>query len=407
MQPDSAAPPPPLRSAWPPWVERLRWALALGLTAAWAAGSATWEAALPALMWALLGNGILRARPNGEATALLLVLLGDNAALGWLLAQTGGPANPFSTLYLVNISLAALLLPPLGLALVGTTAAAAYGLLFRLVDMASLHGPGKFEDHLRGMWLSFFLSGLLIGGFVFLTRRALQRAQEEVARLRDHGARMDRLAALSTLAAGAAHELGTPLSTIRAASRELERSLADAPTAHEFMPELAAIRASVERCREILTRLSRSGGQHAGETLERVPLGTVWQRAADLLAVDAARVDAALPSQAAVFVPPVAAVETVKNVVRNALEAAPAPARVAVSAAEVRGGWEVVVVDTGPGIPPAILTRLGEPFVTGKPDGMGLGLYLADQLCRQVGGELRIEPQPQRGTRVVLRWPVA
>lgn len=391
---------------WPPWVARTRWAEAAVLLAACQWGAFPWVPGVAGLVWMAAGNALLQRTPRLRVQgALLGILLGDTAVLTWLLAQSGGPANPFSTVLLVNVSLAALLLRPLAFGMVGVVAAASYGLLFRTVDMASLHGPGAFEDHLRGMWLSFVLSGLLIGSFVLLTRRALERAQDELARLRDRNARMDRLAALSTLAAGAAHELGTPLSSIRSASGELQRALGHLPQAREFAPELEAIRTSVERCRDILGRLSRSGGQHSGESVEHVPLHRVWERALPHLAAEAQRVDAAVPTEAMVRVPPNAAQEVLKNVIHNALEAAPAPARVALTCVRGRQGWEVAVHDVGPGLPDAVRERLGEPFVTTKPDGMGLGLYLADQMCRQCGGELRVETPPGGGTRVVMVWP--
>ncbi len=392
------------------WLVRMRWVLIATLLGALLAQKVDLTVGVILLAFGAVSNLALRAIPAGagplEFRAMAALEVMDAVALTWLLAGTGGPANPFSTLYLVYISLAALLLPPWALVAVGLVSLAGYGLLFRVVDMASLHGPGAFEDHLRGMWFPFAVSAALIGGFVFATRKALRAKEIQLTRLQERAARMDRLAALSTLAAGAAHELGTPLASIQTAGRELERVLANTSLHADTAVELQTLRASVVRCRDILARLSRSGGRDAGETPEDLRLGDLWARALSLLPPNSgAQVHARLLEDLRVHVPPAATAETLKNLVQNALEASPVGKQVMVECLDGPLVVEITVQDDGGGLPDPVKARLGEPFVTGKPDGMGLGLYLAFELARHLGGNLRVVDVKGGGTRVSLDLP--
>lgn len=405
--------PSTLRSVGLPWLVRLRMLLLVLLAATTLLDHhLSLPAGLGLVTAGLLTNAALaRVSRRGERitrAAILLVLLLDTAALTWVLAGAGGPANPFSTLYLVNLSLASLLLSPAELVTVGVASATGYGLLFNNLDMQTLHGPGAFEDHLRGMWVSFAVSAALIGGFVFATRRALERKEAELRTVRERAARMDRLAALASLAAGAAHELGTPLASIRTAGRELERALTGDPREADLRGELDTLRLSVDRCRVILARLARGGGEIPGESPEPVPLPRVWEQAAGMLPpATAARVRVTLPQDAHVRVPMSATAEAIKNLVQNAVDASPPQAPVELHAVTTAQGWAVSVLDTGTGVPPHIRERLGEPFVTSKPDGMGLGLYLAVGLCRQLHTEFTLVDGPEGGTCATMVLPRA
>src|SRR5690606_36216657 len=127
------------------------------------------------------------------------------------------------------------------------------------------------HTHLRGMWVALGVAAGFIVYFLMRVTRALAQREEELARARHLAARQEKLASLATLAAGAAHELSTPLSTIATVARELERHLQDGSA--EQREDVGLIRSQVERCRAILWQMSAEAGESAGEGLSRVTAG--------------------------------------------------------------------------------------------------------------------------------------
>jgi two-component system sensor histidine kinase RegB len=236
---------------------------------------------------------------------------------------------------------------------------------------------------------------------------AIEKRDTEMSAMRDRAARSERIASLTTLAAGAAHELGTPLATIAVAARELERSIRISPGQDAALVEDAAlIRSEVDRCRAILNRLGAQVGQAPGEA----PVGIT---AVDLLDAvllslperERERVEASARGNTAVNVPRSAVLQVAANLLRNALAAGGGDVSLSIETGPA--GLRMELRDDGPGMAPEVLTRVGEPFFSTKApgSGLGLGVFIARSLCEQMGGRLTLESSPGRGTTARVDVP--
>lgn len=344
---------------------------------------------------------------------LFSVMVVDVAALTAMLYLTGGPTNPFSSLYLVYVAWAAVVLPARVAWALATLAFGGFGLLFfehRPLEMTQAmdHHHGHMW-HLQGMWWSLGLAAVLIVYFVQRLTRALAARDAELARLETSRRKADRLAGLATLAAGAAHELATPLSTIAVVAKELERSL-EREGGHEAAADDARlVRTQVDRCRHILEQMSADAGEAAGEA--PTPLTADGLAAAVLEKIaDPERARVEVSATAGLDLgrwPRRALARGVRGLVRNGLHAGEGPVRLEVGIE----GREVVVrvTDRGAGMDEAALARIGEPFHTTKPpgQGMGLGVFLMRTLAERLGGSLGYTSKPGEGTCATLRLPLA
>jgi two-component system sensor histidine kinase RegB len=364
----------------------------------------------------------LRRGPVPDAALLGLMLL-DVLALTVLLALTGGPANPFSTLYLVYIAWGAVVLRPRATWALVVAGMTGFGILFFVSQPlsgleagghahAGHHGMGEEHMlHLRGMWIAFGVAAVFIVFFVQRVTSALAQRELELARARDQHAKTQRLAALATLSAGAAHELATPLSTIAVVAKELERSLAADPARSAAAEDARLVREQVQRCRGILDRMAAEAGEAAGERLAAVDAAAVVARLLEGLRPEVrARVEvegaAARPTLAG-QVPLEALARSLRGLVENAVQASPpdAPVRLTVRCDGAMVCFEVR--DEGPGMDAELVARVGEPFFTTKAPGMGMGLgvFLARSVAEQLQGRLEYTSAPGAGTTATVRLP--
>ena len=350
-----------------------------------------------------------------DATLAAVMLL-DAVVLTVLLDLTGGASNPFSTLYLVNVALAAVLLPP----------AWAWALMVvSLVSFASLFlheqsaGPSHhirthmdqaelMAAHLRGMWLSFALAAVFVVFFVRRVTRALAERERELQLARARAERREKLASLATLAAGAAHELSTPLSTIAIVAKELQRTVGEtAPP--DVRRDFQLVREQVGRCREILDRMAAHAGETVGEPFAPITV-SAWIGLAleGLQGRDRIRIEPSPGAEEAQLVGPLRSLsDALRGLLKNAIQASPAGEAVTLRV-EASDGWiRVAVFDRGRGMTPEILSRVGEPFFTtkGPGEGMGLGLFLTRALAEQLGGEFHIASRPGSGTEARIDLP--
>ncbi|WP_240360644.1 ATP-binding protein [Pyxidicoccus caerfyrddinensis] len=401
------------------WLVRLRWHAAVGQALTVAVATRGFGLELPvvpllALVATTAVSNLLLALWLRRAPAVRPALLGgvlafDLLLLTGLLALSGGPANPFSMLYLVHVTLAALVLGPRWTVLIALVAVLGQASLFAFhVPLPHVTGGGDWGSlHQLGMWVAFVLTALVIAFVVARVAAALKDRQEAVVRAQQFAARAEKLASLSTLAAGAAHELGTPLGTIAIAANELESLILEEP--NEALEDARLIRDEVERCRDILERMSARAGRSLGEVPERTTTGAVLAQLREQLgAAELARLHFDAGTELPLWCPVRGLVQVLVNLVRNGLQASDATqATVTVSA---RGDAErllFTVEDQGVGVPRALLPRLGEPFFTTKPpgQGMGLGLFLSQTYAELCGGRLELTSEEGRGTRVTLELP--
>ena len=365
----------------------------------------------------VLGAWARRARVTDAAIAAVMLM--DAVVLTVLLDLTGGASNPFSTLYLVNVALAAMLLPSAWAWVLMVVSLVSFASLF-LHEAATepahhvrMHmQPGELmAAHLRGMWLSFALAAVFIVFFVRRVASALAERERELQLARAQAQRREKLASLATLAAGAAHELSTPLSTIAVVAKELQRALSGS-VSPVVGADLQLVREQVGRCRDILDRMSVNAGENVGEPFARFTVAE-WVAAAleGLRGRERVMVESEPGSEEAELVgPPRALADALRGLLKNALQASPLEGGPVRLRTEERGGRvQMTVLDHGAGMPPDVLSRAGEPFFTtkGPGEGMGLGLFLTRALAEQLGGELAITSTPAAGTEARIDLPVA
>jgi two-component system sensor histidine kinase RegB len=405
------------------WLIRLRWVaicgqiasvvtveLLLGLGLPW----------LPLLAVVVLGvaSNLVLARwtrgSDGAAEWPIGILMGfDVLLLTALLYFSGGPINPFTALYLVNIALAAVVLPQMWSWGIAAFSVVCYGLLFFVQEASAGAGAHGHEMHLRlhleGMWIAFGIATALIVYFVQHVTRALAERDAELERARSATARHEKLASLGTLAAGAAHQLATPLSTIAVVSKELEQQLAGAADGADAIGDARLIREQVERCREILVQMAADAGEATGEPITSTPIESVIDLAVNGMGNHSGppiRVEN-LAAGRSVVAPVRSIGQAVRAVLRNAVDASSAGRPVTLRVALAAGSWRFEVRDSGAGMTPEVLQHAGEPFFTtkGPNRGMGLGLFLARTVFERLGGTLELRSLPQAGTTVVLTLP--
>ena len=408
------------------WLLRLRWITAIAQTAAILVAERLLPEELHATpLLALVAFGALSnvalmwrlRKPEPVRPALPGLVLGlDVLLLTGLLYGSGGAANPFTAIYLVHVTLAAVVMRGLWAWALGALSISGFGLLFfynvHVHSLAHMDhgGGGGISLHLVGMWVAFAIAAALIAAFVGLVTDALRQRDEELAALRDLTARQSRLAALTTLAAGVAHELGTPLGTIAVAAKELQRTAeALGGPGSDIAQDAALIREEVGRCRSILDQMADPSGTTLGEAFQALVWSDLEAELTDGLAPeDRSRLVFQWPSAGCGPMPRRGLVRALRAMLSNALEATPRPGSVIILAREDAGTWRLEVEDHGSGMAPEVLARVGEPFFSTKPtgSGMGLGLFLARTFAEQLGGALRVESTPGRGTTVHLSWPL-
>ncbi len=344
-------------------------------------------------------------------TALLVGLLVDVASLTAQLYLSGGISNPFAFLYLLQVALGAVLLRPLSswivvvatsVALIGLTLAGSP------TELPVRDGDGLATTYLLGLLLCFVLIAILLVVFITRIGGIIRERDARVAELRQRAAEEDHIVRIGLLASGAAHELGTPLSTVSVILGDWQHlpSFASDP---ELLQDIDEMQAQVQRCKSIVTNILLSAGETRGEapvetTLHAFLDGLVaeWRtsRATDRLAYrndcdDDPWIVADTGLQQMVF-----------NVLDNALEVS--PDGVQLDARREGPDLVIEVSDDGPGFEPGVLERLGTPYNSskGRPGG-GLGLFLSVNVVRTLGGRLTARNRPQGGAIVTVALPLS
>ncbi|MGA8558276.1 MAG: ActS/PrrB/RegB family redox-sensitive histidine kinase [Pseudolabrys sp.] len=339
----------------------------------------------------------------------------DIAELAVLLFLTGGLQNPFAFLFLGPVLLSATALPPrFTLMLGGFAVACATVLVFVHYPL-----PWDSEDPLQlppiymmGVWMCILLAIGFIGVYAWQITEESRQLSDALAATELVLAREQHLSQLDGLAAAAAHELGTPLSTISVIARELERAIAaDAPHGDD----VRLLREQAKRCRDILAKLTELSA--GGEPFDRMRLTALIEEVVAPHRNFGVTIDVITPSDRAAE--PVGArnpaiLYGLGNLLENAIDFA--HDRVLVDAKWDEASVAVTISDDGPGFAPEILTRIGEPYVTSRqhhlndtgeePTGLGLGFFIAKTLLERSGATLSFENRaiPERGAVVGLHW---
>jgi two-component system sensor histidine kinase RegB len=361
------------------------------------------------------GNKRLTER---EGAGMLLV---DIVQLSALLALTGGLNNPFALLILVPVTISAT-------ALRWRTTVALGVISILLVTLVTLwHVPLRVSeglvmlmprDFVFGFWLAIVIGVVFLAGFAQRVTSEVHAMSDALVATQLALAREQKLTALGGVVAAAAHELGTPLATIKLVSSEMMSELEG-----EHREDAQLIHDQANRCRDILRSMGHAGKEDLH--LRRAPLGSVLREAAEpheqrgreiVYRLAAAAGD---PDQPVIERRP-EIIHGLRNLVQNAVD-------FAASTVRIDGSWTddritVRIMDDGPGFPPSILTRIGDPFVRRRRadrdrqkrpeyEGMGLGLFIAKALLERTGAELdfsngaRPSHRGRTGAVVMVAWP--
>jgi len=417
------------------WLLGLRWAGYLGLALAVAVASSILRLDLPLdVMAGAVGFGALSnlggsfgrvRRAIGARRSLVLLLTLDAVVITCVLHAAGGPTNPFVLSYMLLLVVAAVTVGRrTTLALFGLTvlclgalsvhprplrADHEHSLMHPEIEMHAEHA-GEAQDptraqhlaqHLHGVPLALVVLGAMV---IYSVRWALEGREAELRALRAEQDRNARLLELSTLASAAAHELGTPLSTIAVVAKELERRLALGDHQAELRDDVRTIREQVERCRGVLANLgndARAGGEKKSLLGLDELVELVRQGVSD---PDRLRVEIEGAKNSALYLPRRSLAGVVTALVENGLEASPSePVVLRASAVQ---GWCLEVIDRGEGPQAGAVPRLGHEPLSTKPAGMGIGLFLGRAILDRLGGTLELTTE-RDGTRAVLRLPAA
>jgi len=409
-----------------PWIVRLRYAMAAGqmaiaILAEWLLGidlPLGWIA-IPLVVVVLsnvwLANSGLanRAERYRESALIGWVFVLDTLCLTAVLMLSGGPSNPFTLLFLVHITLSATILTRRQTWGLGVLATACFALLFRIyrpVPQLEMHHGAGAGLHLSGMWVGFAIATFLVAMFAGRISELLRQHEESSLRMQEELARKDRLASLVTLAAGAAHELSTPLATIAVVSRELENYATRTVKDNAIAEDSRLIRSEVERCRQILQSMSAEGAEPAGEAVSAVMAGEVLSAVhSSFSSSPALEISAGGDGETILHVPRRAVEQAIVALVRNAFESGSGESRVVLAAARAGSMLRFEVRDCGCGMSAQTLRHVGEPFFTTKEPGkgMGLGIFLVRTLADRIGGRFTIESRPGQGTTASLDLPIS
>jgi two-component system sensor histidine kinase RegB len=353
---------------------------------------------------------VLRARAPVTNTQLFVALIFDMAALTIQLYLSGGASNPFVSLYLLQITLGAALLTSWSTWVLVLAASAGFILLiFRFQPIEAPHqaGDGLMALHIRGMFICFVLAAGLIVLFMTRINRNLRERDAYLADLRQRSAEEDHIVRMGLLASGAAHELGTPLSTIAVILSDW-RHMGVLKRNRELAEDVSEMQAQIGRCKNIVSGILMSSGQARGEGTIRT---TIRGFLDDLVGEwSASRQPLAMPydndfSPDEQMISDTALKQVIFNVLDNAQEAS--PHWLGVSAERRDEKLVLSVRDRGPGFDPDILAALGQPYMSskGRPGG-GLGLFLVVNVVRKLGGDISAR-NTDPGACVTLSLPLA
>lgn len=350
------------------------------------------------------------------------LMLADVCVLTAMLYFSAGIANPFALFYFVNIAIAGAIVSPRwawtvwALSVAGVTL-----LLVRSVPIAALSGsslqavePGPGHPQWTipklGFLVSFATCSGVITYFITILTGELRQREQALQEAEDARVRNRQLEGLATLAAGAAHELASPLSTIAVVAKELSRTLERIDAPDSTQQDALLIRAELDQCRVILDRMTSAAGEAAGERLRPIS-AEAFLVECTLGVRPPARVQSEIAPQVAQvtnLLPVQAAAQAIRNLLQNAIDASRPDTDVLLRIdLTTDGQWRVRVEDHGEGMSSDVLERIGQPFFTTKEPGrgMGLGLYLTENVIRRLNGQLRFESVPGQGTTAEVLLP--
>ena len=333
-------------------------------------------------------------------------LLVDIFFFSTLLYLSGGASNPFISYYLISISIAAIVLPPLYTGVIALTTLLCYSLLLSFhipVSAIAPHDMGHSMAgnnlHIWGMWANFVISAAIITYFVSRMASELKLQQQKIAEHREQQLQDEQLLAIGTVAAGTAHELGTPLNTMKLLVDEMLIQ-------QKKNPDLDLLSQQIDQCRTTLKQLQTTANESSAEVfspqLLHIYFGQLferWQLMRPELKTTISYADCPAPAPELKFHPTIA--QSILNLLNNAADASPESVDVSISWTDTE--IEIQIKDCGEGFDTA---NIIEPFSSSKPTGLGLGLFLSQSTVTRFGGSVNLQSLVDGGTLTTINLPI-
>ncbi|PEQ14036.1 histidine kinase [Novosphingobium sp. PC22D] len=352
----------------------------------------------------------LRRRTSVSNLELTGALLLDVFALSWQLFHSGGLTNPFAWLFLLQVVVGAMLLE--ARSSWGVVAAILVALGVLTLGPEPLELPPRYADdplalYLQGSLVCFLLSAVLLVVLVTRISRNLREADAALAAIRQRALEEDHIVRMGLLASGAAHELGTPMSSMSVILGDLARH-PKVSADEEIAVDVAEMQDELQRCKLIVGGILMSAGEIRGEnpsvTTVHAFLADViadWRdrTSGEIVLIDDFGEDVAIVSDPALR-------QVIGNVIDNALEVSPEGTTIHLQ----RAGALLVldVLDRGPGFAPEMMEAFGRPYSSTKQKtGGGLGLFLVVNVVRKLGGKVEVANRREGGAQVRLTVPLA
>lgn len=344
-------------------------------------------------------------------------ILVDVIFLVILVLNTGGVSNPLISYLLVLLAFSATLLPAryvisfaIGSILIYTS------LLY--MDLTAEQGMSAgaaseemtFQLHLVGMWVIFLVSAILLTVLITRMVKVIQSRELNLAQARETELRNEQLVAIGTLAAGTAHALGTPLSTMAVLLTELDKLSADELKQSEVKEDISLLKQQVTRCKHSLTQLIRYYNKENPEQEETVSLSDFVNDIQDYIvnihptASVNFNVEGGDDSEVA---SDLSVRHAVINIIENGIKAAKTQVNVTFKVvAEDPVHFEISINDDGPGIPAEVMENMGEPFISMRKESMGLGIFLANAAIQRLGGTIEMFNLKIGGALTLIKLPL-
>ena len=338
-------------------------------------------------------------------------LIADMSLYGALLFQMGGATNPFIFLLLVPLIIASTTMSRAYVWLISVTVVVIYSSLLvyyePLVQLSNSHQHRimeLFDIHIIGMWINFMLTVLVVTYFIVRMRQSMQLQQQRLELEREKRIQDQQLLSLATMAAGTAHELGTPLSTMQVLLKELEHEHQQNP---ELLEDLNLLRQQTEICSDRLKQMAQSVQQEQASS-QSIPAGQILEEVLEQFKVQ--RPDVTFSSHlltsgdSPVLNCTTSLRQSLLNLLNNSADAEP-------KGIEIELEWDqsnvyLRIHDHGAGISLEQSDNLGKPFVTTKGKGLGIGLFLTTTTLARYDGDVRLYNHPAGGTLTEVTLPL-
>ncbi len=358
---------------------------------------------------------LLNANNESSLQLIFIQLLLEIISFSLILFYTGGATNPFTFFYLIPLAISATVIPGKRTWILTSLTVILYSLLlkfyvplsYRVHNHQAMEHDGQFSQHVLGMWFGFLGSAVLVTWFITYLAKELKQRELDIAEAKQRELRDQQMVTLGTLAAGTAHDLGTPLASLAIIAGDIT----DGYTA-ESDPELfenqGILREQIQRCKKILSVLSENSGESRADEghlvtvknfvdsvltdwLEQHP-ASIYQSKLESLNSQLKIIYDKTISQALI------------NLLNNALDESSESIRVITDIDQK--DLLIVIIDRGFGITEKQIEMAGEISFSNKPDGMGIGLLLAITTIRRSGGSVDFHHRKSGGTRTRVRLPL-